>query len=300
MSYLDNFSKKLNEILKLTCPEHIVIPIIGILTGAIIFSQTFPNLNLLILPIVSFSILVLAFNSSNGIFDQYIDKINKPKRPLPMETLDKKEAFSISIILYVVGLGFSLLVSEVIFILALVFVIFSLLYSLPPIRLKKEFLLGNLCLGIMYGLIPPLVGWIIFDGNLIFLTIFIYFLIIGTILASVKDFEDYIGDKTHKIKTIPVSFGLKKAAKIIPIFLIFVTTLFLLYWYLIGNIRFVIASIIVLIISVILLIFLTKTSQKILLMSRQDIIYETFHARLGIFLALFMEFIFALVYLIGV
>ena len=49
----------------------------------------------------------------------------------------------------------------------------------------------------------------------------IFLFIFGFGLSITKDFEDVLGDRAHSIRTIPVEYGMKGAAKIASILIIF-------------------------------------------------------------------------------
>ncbi|MBI4168276.1 MAG: UbiA family prenyltransferase [Candidatus Aenigmarchaeota archaeon] len=85
----------LKAVIQLILIEHIVITIVGITVSAFIASQGALNVQVLILPLVSFCLLVFGFNSLNGVFDLQIDKINKPLRPLPQKRILPRTALDV-------------------------------------------------------------------------------------------------------------------------------------------------------------------------------------------------------------
>ena len=94
---------KLFNYLRIMVPYYIPIAIVGAFVG-ITGSGGIFDFNIL-LSFLSLSLLVGAFNTFNGIADYRIDKINKPKRPVPSGRISRKVAFLYAIILYTLSLS---------------------------------------------------------------------------------------------------------------------------------------------------------------------------------------------------
>ncbi len=194
---------------KITVPYYIPIAIIGIFLGITTSGGIF-NYNVLF-SFISVSTLVAAFNTFNGVTDFEIDLINKPYRPIPNGKISRNGALLYSAILYVISLLIAYQLTMQYFQITIWFVALTLLYSFPLVRLRKRFVISNLCGAIIYGLLCPLLGWALMPSNPIPIYILGFTSLFALSLSMSKDFEDYIGDKVHRIKTMPVVLGIGRA-----------------------------------------------------------------------------------------
>ena len=152
-------------------------------------------------------LLMIASNLVNDIYDVKSDKINNPNRPLVKFPKLKLPFQVFSLISFVVSLFLSAFISNIIFLIVLL--------SVPILFLYTPFLKGI-----------PLVGNITVSFYLAFVFIFIEICVSGNISIMIlpagfafgislireviKDAEDYMGDKSAKINTLPVCIGIKK------------------------------------------------------------------------------------------
>jgi geranylgeranylglycerol-phosphate geranylgeranyltransferase len=202
---------------RITVPYYIPIAIIGIFLGIATSGGIF-NYNVL-LSFVSVAALVAAFNTFNGVTDLKIDLINKPHRPIPSGKITRKTASLYSVILYIICLIIAYSLTVQFFQITILAVIITILYSFPPVRLRKRFIISNLCGATIYGLLCPLLGWSLTPLNPLPIYILIFTFLFALSLSMSKDFEDYIGDKAFRIGTIPVVLGIEKAKLISTIML---------------------------------------------------------------------------------
>ena len=158
-------------------------------------------------PIISVFLITVSGNVINDYFDFEIDKINKPKRPIPSGKISKKTAFYIYLSLLILGLIFSSLISVNFFILAIFNSLIIFLYSY---KFKKT-LIGNFAdswLAVSVFLSPVLIFGTFQDliySKIIILALIAFFGNYGR--EILKDVEDVKGDKKQKAKTIPIVFG---------------------------------------------------------------------------------------------
>lgn len=86
----------------------------------------------------------------------------------------------------------------------------TVLYSVPPFRLKRFTWFSNLTISIARGLLLILAGWSVLDSvffNIEPWVVGSFFTIIIFFLVSAKDLRDIKGDEEFGIKTIPVLHG---------------------------------------------------------------------------------------------
>ena len=176
------------------------------------------------------SFLNTANNSLNQIYDLDIDRVNKPKRPLPAGTLTMGEAWGFTIGSFVLAWLLAWLASPpgleahrecfwiVLFTSVLVWA-----YSAPPLRTKRHGVWANVTIAIPRGLLLKVAGW-----STVKTVLGVEPWFIGTIFglfvlgaSTTKDFADIEGDRAGGCQTLPILYGVKKAAwTIAPFFVL--------------------------------------------------------------------------------
>ncbi len=195
------------DYLRLVVIEYIPPALMALLVGFVFAGGTFNNLPSLLLILISTALVVFGYNTFNAVYDKKIDIINKPYRPLPKGTITEKHALYLSIFFFVFSMLLSLLVNLVSFFIICIAIIFAIAYSVPPLHLKRYFLVGNFMGNVMYAVLFPLAGWsLVINGQIPWQAISILFLF-GMGTAIMKDFEDVLGDSLYKVHTIPSSLG---------------------------------------------------------------------------------------------
>jgi chlorophyll synthase len=91
----------------------------------------------------------------------------------------------------------------------------SYIYSAPPLKLKQNGWLGNYALGSSYIALPWWAGHALFgDLNLTIVIITLIYSFAGLGIAVVNDFKSVEGDRQLGLQSLPVMFGVEKAALI--------------------------------------------------------------------------------------
>lgn len=159
---------------------------------------------------ISFSLFLL-FQSAlilNDYFDRKGDRYVRETNPF-FEKFDRKEMIFYLLFFILSSLLLSLF-SKRIFLIILFSHILHIIYSVPPLRLKRYFPLNLLCLGIA-ALFSFMMG---FGINLPFketpLKIYLLIFLALTPAISFRDLLDTEGDRTLNVKTLPVIFGEQK------------------------------------------------------------------------------------------
>jgi len=170
-----------------------------------------------------------AANGINQIFDQEIDRINKPYRPLPAGKITLCKAWFLTILCYGISLTLAWHLNGSCGILVTLGAAFTLIYSVPPLRTKRHWLLAGLTIAIPRGLLLTVAGWSVI-GDISTTpepwylgSIFTLFLL-GA--HATKDYADLPGDRLGKCQTLPVVFGIEKSIWLISPFFIFPFLLF--------------------------------------------------------------------------
>ncbi len=171
--------------------------------------------------LLSVAFIIAGYNTYNAIVDLEIDRINKPDRPLPKALLTIKDAKYITIISFFISLVLSLLINKIAFLIALVTITLSVLYSYRPINLKGRFILGTLAATVLYTITFPLIGWSVSQYSKIPIQIIFYLFVFGLVVAILKDFEDIIGDNHYEAHTIISYLGYTKTIKLLLLLILF-------------------------------------------------------------------------------
>ena len=163
-----------------------------------------------------------ASNGINQVYDLEVDRINKPKRMIPAGLMTLREALWVSYALYAVALLFALAVNLQCFIIAAIAAVLTLVYSVPPFRTKRWGWAANLTIAVPRGLLLKVCGWAtaksIWHGESWYIgSIFALFLL-GA--STTKDFADMKGDEAGGCQTLPIKYGVRKAAYIISPFFV--------------------------------------------------------------------------------
>jgi 4-hydroxybenzoate polyprenyltransferase len=216
---------KARAYLELARPFTLVAPALGFMSGALTAIGAAPRERwsaVLLVPAVVGSAMAAVLNAGNNalnqIYDLEIDRVNKPKRPLPTRRLSILEAWSFTLAAY----GFALVLAWLVaprgrhecFWLVAVAVVCTVLYSVPPFRTKRLGVWANVTIAIPRGVLLKVAGWsavkTIFGIEPWYIgAIFGLFLLGAT---TTKDFADMEGDRRGGCHTLPIQYGVRRAA----------------------------------------------------------------------------------------
>lgn len=212
--------------IQLTRPVNLMIAFVSIFIGGFVTGTIQPVIKLLF-ACISGALVAAGANTVNDYYDLEIDRINKPKRPLPSGLVSPKQAHIFSILLFMIGIGFSLLIHHLGFLIALSSSTLLYLYSY---RLKRTVLWGNLIVAFISGLAFVYGGLAVGRTHeAIIVGIFAFFYHLGR--EIIKDVEDVEGDKTQGIKTLPIVYSVKIALSWATVVLVFLMGLTLVPYF---------------------------------------------------------------------
>jgi 4-hydroxybenzoate polyprenyltransferase len=195
----------------------------------------------------------------NDYFDTRPDLINKPSRVIVGVTVSRKVAMILHLVFNLMGVGIGVYLSFYVGLpsLSLVFVLSTGLLWFYSTNYKKQFLVGNLAVSFLTGLVPlmvvlfeiPLLNkeygevMIRYNANFGYLfawvSAFSFFAFITTLIREIiKDAEDFEGDMAYGMKTVPIVLG-TRWTRIVVVGLIAVTLfalVFLLFKYIFFSV----------------------------------------------------------------
>lgn len=221
-------------LLEFSRPFTLVAPALGFASGAATAYGAAPreawHADLIVYPLIG-SVMAAVLNAGNNalnqIYDLEIDRVNKPKRPLTSGRLTMREAWTFTWITYAIALILAWLVApdgrHECFWLVFVAVICTYIYSVPPLRTKKRGIWANVTIAIPRGVLLKVAGWSSVKTIVGFEPWYIG-AIFGLFLlgaSTTKDFADMEGDARGGCRTLPIIYGVRRAAWMIsPSFVI--------------------------------------------------------------------------------
>lgn len=179
------------------------------------------NLNAIICSAITVAAVCGAGYIINDYFDQDIDAINEPNRPIPSGIVSSHLALATTIVLFAIGLGASLLIGYVNLIIAAVWVVFAVWYA---VSLKRTgYGLESLTFGIMMGMTAMFgSATVLHDlSNVPVWLIAIFMALYITALHMTGTLKDIDGDKHGKCKTAAIVLGENRTRILIPVVYLF-------------------------------------------------------------------------------
>jgi chlorophyll/bacteriochlorophyll a synthase len=219
-------------------PFTLLPPALGVVSGAVTAwgaQGSRPPIALAtVLPVVWGALMAAVLNSAsnaiNQIYDLDIDRVNKPNRPLPAGLLDMGGAWRFTALCFVLAWVLAFLASPpglethrecfwiVLFTSVLVWA-----YSAPPLRTKRHGVWANVTIAVPRGLLLKVAGWstvkTVLDAEPWFIGTIFGLFVLGA--STTKDFADIEGDRAGGCQTLPILYGVKKAAWMIAPFFVF-------------------------------------------------------------------------------
>jgi len=156
----------------------------------------------------------------NEYYDREIDAVNEPYRPIPSGAIPLPQVITQIWVLLIAGLGLAIALDKwagnqfpTITVIAVLGVLIAYIYSAPPLKLKQNGWLGGYALGASYIAFPWCTGHALFGQLNAQVVVFtVVYSLAGLGIAIVNDFKSVEGDKQFGLKSLPVVFGVKKAA----------------------------------------------------------------------------------------
>jgi 4-hydroxybenzoate polyprenyltransferase len=215
----------MKDYLQLARPFTLIAPALGFFSGAITAIGAYPAepwsmqvLTPALIGALMAAVLNAASNALNQIYDLAIDRVNKPARPLPSGRLSIRQAWHFTWITYAIALVLAWFVApggrHECFWIVLIAAILTFAYSVPPFRTKRHGLWANVTIAVPRGLLLKVAGWsaaktVVGVEPWFIGSIFGLFLL-GA--STTKDFSDMEGDRADGCRTLPIIYGVRRAA----------------------------------------------------------------------------------------
>jgi 4-hydroxybenzoate polyprenyltransferase len=214
-----------NPYIDLARPFTLVAPALGFFSGGLTAIGAAPRgpftWAMLVPPLIG-SLMAAMLNAGNNalnqIYDFEIDRVNKPRRPLPTGRLTFANVWAFTIVTYALALVLAWFVEpggrHECFWLVAIAVVCTYLYSVPPFRTKRLGIWANITIAIPRGTLLKVAGWssaktILGVEPWYIGAIFGLFLLGAT---TTKDFADMEGDRRGGCRTLPIQYGVSRAA----------------------------------------------------------------------------------------
>ena len=220
--------------LEFSRPFTLVAPALGFASGAITAIGAAPrerwSTALAIYPLIGLTmaaVLNAASNALNQIYDLDIDRINKPRRPLPSGRLSLADAWVFTVVAYAIAWILAWFVAPAgrheCFWIVVVATAITIVYSVPPFRTKRLGIWANVTIAVPRGLLLKVAGWsavkTIVGVEPWFIGAIFGLFLLGA--STTKDFADMEGDARGGCRTLPIVYGVSRAAWMIsPAFVI--------------------------------------------------------------------------------
>jgi 4-hydroxybenzoate polyprenyltransferase len=218
-------SSRIRTVVDFARPFTLIAPALGFASAAATAIGAHPreqlSWSLLMAPAIGAvmaAVLNIASNGLNQIFDFEIDRINKPRRPLPSGRMSMADAWVITVASFAASFVLAWFVApggrHECFWMVVAAAAITTLYSAPPFRTKRLGIWANVTIAIPRGVLLKVAGWSSVKTAMglepWFLgAIFGLFLLGAT---TTKDFADMDGDRRGGCRTLPIQFGVTKAA----------------------------------------------------------------------------------------
>ncbi len=155
----------------------------------------------------------------NQIVDVELDKINKPELPIASGKLDIANAKKIVVASGLIAIGAAALLHGFLLLLIAVILLLGIVYSVPPIQLKRHHLPAALAITIVRGVLVNIGMAMHFAGMLqgnfeiqpVIYPLTIFISAFSLAIAWYKDLPDRAGDAHFGYKTFPLLYSPKTA-----------------------------------------------------------------------------------------
>ena len=160
----------------------------------------------------------------NDWYDQDVDALNEPDRPIPSGRVPGKTAFWFAVVWTVIAQTWAILLGPWIAAATGLGLVLAWAYSAPPLRLKMNGWWGNSAVAISYEGLAWITGAaIVIGGDLPaepILLIALLYSIGAHGIMTLNDFKSVEGDLAMGIRSLPAQLGPTRAARVACLFML--------------------------------------------------------------------------------
>ena len=160
----------------------------------------------------------------NDWYDQDVDALNEPDRPIPSGRVPGKTAFWFAVVWTVIAQTWAILLGPWVAAATGLGLALAWAYSAPPLRLKMNGWWGNSAVAISYEGLAWITGAaIVIGGDLPaepILLIALLYSIGAHGIMTLNDFKSVEGDLTMGIRSLPAQLGPTRAARVACLFML--------------------------------------------------------------------------------
>ncbi|MFO7841586.1 MAG: geranylgeranylglycerol-phosphate geranylgeranyltransferase [Fidelibacterota bacterium] len=207
----------LKHYVKLARPANIgLVTFVVLITSA--FFEPYPPVWRVLLAVICVVFITAGGNALNDIYDVEIDRINKPKRPLPAGLISVAGARGFMVAMFIFGNLAALFLGFWPFVIS-VLIVTPLLYWYAR-HLRNVALVGNITVAFLSSMTFIFAAIAFGDISAGYVPA-IYCFMLSLIREIVKDLEDLDGDKANDSKTLPVSIGESSTRVLVAVLILF-------------------------------------------------------------------------------
>ena len=160
----------------------------------------------------------------NDWYDQDVDALNEPHRPIPSGRVPGKTAFWFAVVWTAIAQTWAILLGPWVAAATCLGLVLAWAYSAPPLRLKMNGWWGNSAVAISYEGLAWITGAaIVIGGDLPaepILLIALLYSIGAHGIMTLNDFKSVEGDLTMGIRSLPAQLGPTRAARVACLFML--------------------------------------------------------------------------------
>lgn len=189
----------------------------SIIVTSFFASRSFPIKPRVLLGAIMTLFIMGGGNALNDYFDDKIDRLNKPHRPIPSGLITRNKALVFSTALFFIGVGLSFSLNLLAMSIAIVNTCLLIVYARYS---KTMFFAANVLIALMTSSVFIFSGAILhrINLNMIVLASSAFFVMMSR--EILKDIEDIHGDSRSGALTLPIKLGVKRARAVSTIFIL--------------------------------------------------------------------------------
>jgi chlorophyll synthase len=152
----------------------------------------------------------------NDYCDRDVDAINEPQRPIPSGLVSMRHVYITTIILTSIGCSIALFLGREVALYVAIGLVLAISYSMKPFRAKRNGWVGNALVAISYEGLAWLAGHAAFAPlTAASVTVALVYSFGAHGIMTVNDFKSIAGDARMGIRSIPVQYGKRVAARMV-------------------------------------------------------------------------------------